>query len=83
MQLTLTNLGGIISGQIYASTDAPKFTLGHAWSLGSLGFSLIIFNIIRILYKRREAAKAKARAEGVVVPPEEFTDRSPTFKYQF
>ncbi|KIV87121.1 hypothetical protein PV11_02689 [Exophiala sideris] len=82
-QLTLTNLGGIISGQIYASTDAPKFTLGHSWSLGSLGFSLIIFCFIRVLYKRREAAKAKAREEGVVVPPGEFTDRSPNFKYQF
>ncbi|KAG9771831.1 MFS general substrate transporter, partial [Aureobasidium melanogenum] len=82
IQLTLTNLGGIISGQIYASKSAPKFTLGHSWSLGSLAFAFIIFIIVRILYARREAAKEKARAEGVVVPPEEFTDRSPTFKYQ-
>lgn len=82
IQLTLTNLGGIISGQIYASKSAPKFTLGHSWSLGSLAFAFIIFIVVRILYARREAAKEKARAEGVVVPPEEFTDRSPTFKYQ-
>ncbi|KIW54835.1 hypothetical protein PV05_07169 [Exophiala xenobiotica] len=82
-QLTLTNLGGIISGQIYASTDAPRYVLGHSWSLGSLAFAFIIFNIIRVLYKRREAEKAKARDQGVVVPPEEFTDRAPTFKYQF
>jgi hypothetical protein len=81
--LTLTNLGGIISGQIYASTDAPRYILGHSWSLGSLAFAFIIFNIIRVLYKKREAEKAKAREEGVVVPPEEFTDRAPTFKYQF
>ncbi|KAK5297554.1 hypothetical protein LTR93_002560 [Exophiala xenobiotica] len=82
-QLTLTNLGGIISGQIYASTDAPRYILGHSWSLGSLAFAFIIFNIIRVLYKKRETEKAKAREEGVVVPPEEFTDRAPTFKYQF
>jgi hypothetical protein len=36
-----------------------------------------------VLYQKREAEKAKAREEGVVVPPEEFTDRAPTFKYQF
>jgi hypothetical protein len=80
--LTLTNLGGIISGQIYASNSAPKFTLGHSWSLGSLAFAFIVFNILRVLYKRREAKKAVDRAAGVVVPPEEFTDRSPSFKYQ-
>lgn len=80
--MTLTNLGGIISGQIYASKSAPKFTLGHSWSLGSLGFAFIVFIILRILYAKREAAKARAREEGVVVPPEEFTDRAPTFKYQ-
>jgi hypothetical protein len=79
----LTNLGGIVSGQIYASNTAPKFTLGHSWSLGSLAFAFIVFNILRVLYKRREAGKAKAREEGVVVPPEEFTDRAPSFKYQF
>ncbi|KEF51301.1 uncharacterized protein A1O9_12651 [Exophiala aquamarina CBS 119918] len=83
IQLTLTNIGGIVSGQIYQSKSAPDFTLGHSWSLGCLVFALIMFNIIRIIYKRREAWKDKALSEGVVVPPEEFTDRAPTFRYQF
>jgi hypothetical protein len=82
-QLTLTNLGGIISGQIYASTDAPHFVLGHSWSLGSLAFAFIIFNILRVLYKKREAKKEELRAQGAVTPAGEFTDRSPEFKYQF
>ncbi|KIW79201.1 hypothetical protein Z517_05813 [Fonsecaea pedrosoi CBS 271.37] len=81
-QLTLTNLGGIISGQIYASTDAPRFVLGHAWSLGSLAFAFIVFNILYVLYKKREAAKEELRSQGVVTPPQEFTDKSPEFKYQ-
>lgn len=83
IQLTLTNIGGIVSGQIYQSKSAPSFTLGHSWSLGCLVFALIMFNILRILYKRREAWKDRAIAEGIVVPPEEFTDRAPTFRYQF
>jgi nitrate/nitrite transporter NarK len=82
-QLTLTNLGGIISGQIYSSTAAPHFVIGHAWSLGSLAFAFIVFNILRVLYKRREAAKAELRAQGYVTPAGQFTDRSPEFKYQF
>jgi hypothetical protein len=31
-----SNIGGIVSGQIYQSNAAPKSTLGHAWSLGCL-----------------------------------------------
>lgn len=81
--LTLTNIGGVISGQIYQSNAAPAYTLGHAWSLGSLGVAWIGWWGVRALYKRREAWKDKALAEGLVVPAEEYTDRSPTFRYQF
>lgn len=81
-QLTLTNLGGIISGQIYASTDAPGYVLGHSWSAGSLAFAFIVFIIIRILYEKRESAKEKLRQQGYVTPAGELTDRSPEFKYQ-
>ncbi|KAF7547091.1 hypothetical protein G7046_g9113 [Stylonectria norvegica] len=80
--LTLTNIGGIVSGQIYQSKEAPKFTLGHAWSLGCLAFAWIGWWFVRALYIRREAGKAKAISEGVVVPRGELTDRSPEFKYQ-
>ncbi|OAA54570.1 high-affinity nicotinic acid transporter [Niveomyces insectorum RCEF 264] len=82
--LTLTNIGGVISGQIYQSDAAPRYTLGHAWSLGSLAFAWIGWWFVRWLYLRRQAAKAKAEAEGVTLTygPLEFTDRSVGFKYQ-
>ena len=80
--LTLTNIGGIVSGQIYQSKAAPDFTLGHAWSLGCLAFAWIGWWFVRALYKRRQAGKEKAIAEGVIVLPEQFTDRAPEFKYQ-
>jgi hypothetical protein len=34
------------------------------------------------MYKRREAWKDKALREGLIVPPGEWTDRAPNFRYQ-
>lgn len=82
--LTFTNLGGIISGQIYQSDAAPGYTLGHAWSLGSLAFGWCGFWVIRTLYKRREKQKAEMRAQGWTLPDgETWTDRAADYKYQF
>ncbi|KAK1767580.1 major facilitator superfamily domain-containing protein [Phialemonium atrogriseum] len=80
--LTLTNIGGVVSGQIYQANAAPGFTLGHAWSLGCLAFAWFGWWIVRWIYKRRQAGKEQALAEGVVVPPDQYTDRAPDFKYQ-
>lgn len=80
--LTLTNIGGVVSGQIYQSKAAPKYTLGHAWSLGCLGFAFCGWWVVRAMYMRREEEKDRLLAEGVV-QEEEFTDRSPEFRYQF
>lgn len=81
--LTLTNIGGVVSGQIYQTNAAPKYTLGHAWSLGCLGFAWCGWWIVRKIYTRREARKDKKiangyrRVEGVM-----YTDREPDFRYQ-
>lgn len=80
--LTLTNIGGVISGQIYQSGAGPKFILGHAWSLGSLAIAWIGWWFIRALYIRREAGKDKALADGYSGSTEVVTDRSPEFRYQ-
>ncbi|KAJ5556092.1 hypothetical protein N7494_000007 [Penicillium frequentans] len=85
--LTLTNLGGIIAGQIYQSTSEPRYVLGHSWSLGSLAIALIGCSIMRIIYHGREKSKEESRAKlgrgeepGV---PELWhpTDRGLDFKY--
>ena len=81
--LTLTNIGGVVSGQIYQSKAAPGYKLGHAWSLGCLAFAFCGWWVVRAMYKRREAAKDKALAEGYVTPHDEYTDRAPEFRYQF
>ncbi|KAB2103187.1 putative transporter [Alternaria gaisen] len=81
--LTLTNIGGVVSGQIYQSNAAPKYTLGHAWSLGCLAFAWCGWWIIRAIYKRREKRKDTKLARGYSMPAERrYTDREPDFRYQ-
>jgi MFS family permease len=81
--LTLTNIGGVVSGQIYQSNAAPKYTLGHAWSLGCLAFAWCGWWIIRAIYKRREKRKDVKLAQGYNMPPgRQYTDREPDFRYQ-
>lgn len=81
--LTSTDLGYIISGQIYHSDDAPAYTLNHAWSLGNLAFGWCGFWVIRTLDKRREKQKAETRAQCWTLPAEEaWADRASDWKYQ-
>jgi hypothetical protein len=84
IQLTLTNIGGIVSGQIYQTSSAPEFKLGHAWSLGCLAFAWCMWWVIRWVYLRREKGKEAKRIEGWEEweEEEEFTDRSVGFRYQ-
>ena len=82
--LTFTNIGGVISGQIYQTNSAPKYVLGHAWSLGSLAFAWCGFWVLRAIYKRREKAKAEARQQSWrLADGESWTDRAPDYRYQF
>lgn len=82
--LTLTNIGGVVSGQIYQTTAAPKFTLGHAWSLGCLAFAWCGWWIVRAVYRRREVGKDRDIAGGWTGWDGEgmYTDRAPDFRYQ-
>lgn len=84
--LTLTNIGGVVSGQIYQSNAAPGYTLGHAWSLGCLGVAWCGWWVVRAMYVRRERGKDERIREGYVVGSSTrvggFTDREPEFRYQ-
>ncbi|KAI0968586.1 retrograde regulation protein 2 [Xylaria arbuscula] len=82
IQLSLTNIGGVIAGQIYQSDAGPAFTLGHAWCLGSYAFAWLGWWGMWMIYKKRQASKDKLIAEGNVVIQGRYTDRDPDFKYQ-
>ncbi|KAF2453172.1 retrograde regulation protein 2 [Lineolata rhizophorae] len=81
--LTLTNIGGIVAGQIYQTESAPDFILGHSWSMGCLVVAWCGWWVVRAIYRRREAWKDKAITEGLVVERDEWTDRAPDFRYHF
>ncbi|KAK5633531.1 hypothetical protein RRF57_009245 [Xylaria bambusicola] len=70
------------SGPDIPSGAGPAFTLGHAWSLGSLSIAFIGWWIMWTIYTRRQASKDKILTEGAIYADASFTDRSPNFKYQ-
>lgn len=83
IQLTLTNIGGVVAGQIYQSESAPKYVLGNAWSLASVAVVWIGCVVLRYIYLLRERGKQDMRAAGEVDIPESWraTDRDVDFKY--
>ncbi|KAI0179544.1 MFS general substrate transporter [Hypoxylon sp. FL1284] len=81
LALAVGNLGGIISGQIYPQTMAPSYTLGHAWSLGAICIAFSLWWVLRYLYYSRETVKQSMR-DGTLPEPAEFSDRTPSYKYQ-
>lgn len=86
VQLTLTNIGGIISGQIYQNRSAPRFVLGNGWSLASLGVVWLGCWVLRYIYLRREGWKREMRerfdeGESEIPEPWKSTDRVPKYTY--
>uniref|UniRef100_A0A093UME9 Putative transporter C11D3.18C n=1 Tax=Talaromyces marneffei PM1 TaxID=1077442 RepID=A0A093UME9_TALMA len=81
--LSLINIGGVVAGQVYQTSSAPGFVLGHSWSLGCLVFAWCGWWVVLGLYKKREREKDRALAEEVTIPQDEWSDRAPDFRYQF
>ncbi|RVX68862.1 hypothetical protein B0A52_07517 [Exophiala mesophila] len=84
--LTLTNIGGIISGQIYILDQAPRFQAGQAFSLACAVLAVGGWCWLRVLFNRREAEKARLREEGHVPATDgsvfEISDRDTAYRYQ-
>jgi MFS family permease len=79
--LSIGNLGGIISGQIYPQSHAPGYRLGHAWSLGAICVSFCLWWMLRQIYYSREEVKDEMR-EGKIPEPTVFSDQAPSYRYQ-
>lgn len=62
--------------------DAPYFTFGHSWCLGSLLVALLGYLIMHVIYARRETWKDQIIAEGREFARDDFSDRSPSYRYQ-
>ncbi|KAJ5918907.1 high-affinity nicotinic acid transporter [Penicillium verhagenii] len=75
--LTLTDLAGVVVGQIYPSHDKPKYYLGNGWSLGTLVTALVLFTAVKKVYDHRNLNK---RSEDDVQGAE-WDDRAGDFVY--
>ncbi|KAH8821931.1 retrograde regulation protein 2 [Xylogone sp. PMI_703] len=82
IQQSITQLAGVVSGQIYRSTSAPKYTLGHSWSLGCACMAWCCWWVYLAILKSRERKKQALRDAGAVTTGV-LTDRSPEFHYVF
>lgn len=81
VQQTIAQLAGVISGQIYPSTEAPRYVLGHAFSLGSICVAWAGWWVLKYILETRETEKEVTRStDGVYDGP--WDDRAPEFKYQ-
>lgn len=56
-QQTIGNCGGIIAGQIYRSTDKPRYVLGNAFSLACMFLAMVVFCCQYTIWKSRNAAR--------------------------
>ncbi|KAK1763705.1 high-affinity nicotinic acid transporter [Phialemonium atrogriseum] len=80
IQQSMAQVAGVVSGQIYQSTRAPGYTLGHAYSLGCVGVAMVGWCVMRWILGRREERKKEAgnNREGWAGV---WDDRAPDFKY--
>lgn len=78
---SIANVSGVLSGQIYPITDAPRYISGNAVSLGLEFVALVGVGVIYLLLKWRMAQKEKALQEGKEDCAE--GDGSLEFKYSF
>ncbi|OAA65408.1 high-affinity nicotinic acid transporter [Niveomyces insectorum RCEF 264] len=82
MQQSITQLAGVVSGQIYRSSAAPKYTLGHSWSLGCACVAWCGWWVYRGILLSREKKKQAIRDSGAI-ETKVFSDRSADFRYVF
>jgi sugar phosphate permease len=86
MQLMFGNIAGIATPFMYPTPDGPRFTTGHATSLGMVGMAAIIYAGLswhyRRVNRRRKLGGEDWKIEGK--PPaeiEEMGDRNPGYVY--
>lgn len=84
IQQAMANVAGVVAGQIYQSQDAPKYTLGHAWSLGSACIAWFGYWGFRAILVRRERKKDGMRRNiDALVVGRLWDDQAVDFKYHF
>jgi MFS family permease len=82
MNQTMGNAGGVVAGQIYIATDAPRYLTGQSVSLAAICLALAAIVAQYIVFRYKNAQKAKKLADGVQEDLDmEASDRSIHFRY--
>lgn len=78
---SLANISGVVSSQIYPSTDAPRYLMGNAISLGMETVACVGVVLVWLLLRRRDQRKEKMISEGQERNGYEGEDRGLQFRY--
>ena len=78
--VSIANISGLISSQIYPATDGPRYVTGNAVSLGMDAAAGLGVGLMWLMLKRREREKARVRASGMEDNGKE-GDRALGFRY--
>ncbi|KAK5136105.1 hypothetical protein LTR08_004155 [Meristemomyces frigidus] len=86
IQISCGNLAGAFASNFYRASDKPRYKLGHALELGFISAGLIATSTLVFGYKKANAERAKAVANGEHngYTPEELSDlgdKAITFRY--
>lgn len=78
--LSLANIGGLLSSQIYPASDGPRYIPGNATSLGMEAGAILSVWLVYFLLRRRNQEKKKLMAQGVTDNGKE-GDKALDFEY--
>lgn len=82
MLISIGNASGLAASQIYPISDAPRYIMGNAVSLGGEVIALLCIGLLYALLKYRMRQKERMLAEGKESNGME-DDRGLGFKYVF
>jgi hypothetical protein len=77
---SIGNLSGLISSQLYPTTDAPRYVKGNAVSAGMEVMAVIFVIAAWFVLRKRNAQKAKMIADGATTNGKE-DDQGLHFQY--
>lgn len=78
--ISLANVSGVVSGQVYPTRTGPRYILGNSISLAMELLAACGIVIIYFLLRRRNKIKAKQRAQGIT-DNGEVGDKALDFEY--
>lgn len=82
MLISIGNASGLAASQIYPISDAPRYIMGNAVSLGGEVIALLCIGLLYALLKYRMRQKERMLAQGLESNGME-DDRGLGFKYVF